>query len=105
MNGNKILVALSYWSVFFAPIIFPIIIWIIGENETKIHAKKALWTHIIPGITAFLGMIIIGMLGITSNQPDITLGIGSIIIIGICGIISIYFFIWNIVKGIQVLKS
>ncbi|EMA6342293.1 DUF4870 domain-containing protein [Bacillus cytotoxicus] len=105
MNGNKILAALSYWSVFFAPILFPIIIWIIGENETKIHAKKALWTHIIPGIAAFLGMIIVGMLGIGSNQPDITLGIGAIIIVGICGIISIYFFIWNIVKGIQVLKS
>ena len=50
MNGNKILAALSYFSVLFAPILFPIIVWIVGDAETKPHAKRALWTHIIPSI-------------------------------------------------------
>ncbi|MBO1581950.1 DUF4870 domain-containing protein [Bacillus sp. XF8] len=105
MNGNKLLSAFSYWSVFFAPILFPIIVWIIGEDETKSHAKRALWTHIIPSIAAFVGMIVVGIMGLGSNQPDVTLGIGAIITLCICGIISLYFFIWNIVKGIQVMKS
>ncbi len=48
MNGNKILAALSYSSVLFAPILFPIIVWIVGDAETKPHAKRALWTTHYP---------------------------------------------------------
>ncbi|AIY77478.1 DUF4870 domain-containing protein [Bacillus anthracis] len=105
MNGNKILAALSYFSVLFAPILFPIIVWIVGDAETKPHAKRALWTHIIPSIATFVGVTILGIMGLGSNQPDVTLGIGTMIVLCICGIISLYYFIWNIVKGIKVLKA
>lgn len=50
-------------------------------------------------------MIVLGIMGLGSNEPDVTLGIGAIITVCICGIISLYFFIWNIIKGIQVMKS
>ncbi|NIL33948.1 hypothetical protein [Bacillus thuringiensis] len=102
MNGNKILAALSYFSVLFAPILFPMIV---GDAETKPHAKRALWTHIIPSIATFIGVTILGIMGLGSDQPDVTLGIGSMIVLAICGIISLYYFIWNIVKGIKVLKA
>lgn len=46
MNGNKLLSAFSYWSIFFAPLLFPIIVWIFGDSETKAHAKK-LYGHIL----------------------------------------------------------
>ncbi|MGU9545724.1 DUF4870 domain-containing protein [Bacillus cereus] len=105
MNGNKILAAFSYFSVLFAPILFPIIVWIVGDAETKPHAKRALWTHIIPSIATFIGVTILGIMGLGSDQPDVTLGIGSMIVLAICGIISLYYFIWNIVKGIKVLKA
>ncbi len=105
MNGNKILAALSYFSVLFAPILFPIIVWIVGDAETKPHAKRALWTHIIPSIATFIGVTILGIMGLGSDQPDVTLGIGTMIVLCICGIISLYYFIWNIVKGIKVLKA
>ncbi len=67
MNGNKILAALSYFSVLFAPILFPIIVWIVGDAETKPHAKRALWTHIIPSIATFIGVAILGIMGIGSG--------------------------------------
>ncbi|PGB02018.1 DUF4870 domain-containing protein [Bacillus toyonensis] len=94
MNGDKILAALSYWSVLFTPILFPIIVWIMGNTETQTHAKQALWTHIIPSITACIGVVVI-----------LILGTKGFIIAGICGIISLYCLIWNIVKGIKVLKA
>ncbi|MFE6139470.1 DUF4870 domain-containing protein [Bacillus sp. NPDC057893] len=105
MNGNRLLAAFSYWSVLFAPILFPIIVLIIGEPETKKHAKRALWTHIIPSIATFIALIVLGIMGTGSQEPDVTLGIGAIIAVCICSIISLYFFIWNIVKGIKVIKS
>lgn len=40
MKENKLLSALSYWSIFFAPILFPILVWILGNESTALHAKK-----------------------------------------------------------------
>lgn len=105
MNGNKILSALSYFSVLFAPILFPIIVWIVGDYETRTHAKRALWTHILPSIAIFIGIAVVGVMGVSFNQPDRTLAIGSMITVCICALISLYYFIWNMVKGIQVIKG
>ncbi|GAC43323.1 DUF4870 domain-containing protein [Paenibacillus popilliae] len=105
MNGNKLASALCYWSVLFAPILFPIIVWIVGAPDTKTHAKRALWTHILPTITAIFGFAALGVISVGVQEPEVTLGIGSMILFALCGIVSIYFFIWNIIKGIQVIKS
>lgn len=105
MNGNKLLSAFSYWSVLFAPILFPIMVWIVGEPDTKSHAKRALWTHILPTITAIVGFAALGIISISVREVEVTLGIGSVITVALCGMISVYFFIWNIVKGIRVMKS
>ncbi|PEA53709.1 hypothetical protein CON64_16770 [Bacillus pseudomycoides] len=105
MNGNKILSALSYFSVLFAPILFPLIVWIVGDYETRSHAKRALWTHILPGIATFIGLAVLGVMDVGLKQPDTTLAIGSVIVVCICALISLYYFIWNIVKGIKVLKG
>ncbi|MDC2865678.1 MULTISPECIES: DUF4870 domain-containing protein [unclassified Bacillus (in: firmicutes)] len=105
MNGNKILAALSYFSVLFAPILFPVIVWIVGDYETRSHAKRALWTHLIPGISTIIGLAVLGIMSFGFNQPGATLGIGALITVCICGLISLYYFIWNIVKGIKVLKG
>lgn len=45
MNGNKILAALSYFSVLFAPILFPIIVWIVGMLKQS-HMQNVLYGHI-----------------------------------------------------------
>ncbi|MGG0188230.1 DUF4870 domain-containing protein, partial [Bacillus rhizoplanae] len=55
MKSNNILSSLCYFSIFFAPFLFPIIVFFIAEGDVKYHAKKALWTHIIPFIILFGG--------------------------------------------------
>lgn len=49
-NERKILRGLSYISVIFAPILFPILVWIFTPqgSVTRDTAKHALWLHIIP---------------------------------------------------------
>lgn len=104
MNGNNILASLSYFSIFFAPLLCPIIIYLIAEEEVKYHAKQALWTHLIPYITVLIGLILSGGLGAGTMNGNIV-GIALMGTFVITIIINIYYFIWNIVKGIKVLKN
>ncbi|WP_077603971.1 DUF4870 domain-containing protein [Oceanobacillus sojae] len=108
MEGNKLLSSLCYFSIFFAPFLFPIVVWILGDEETKVNAKKALWTHLIPIIaTIIAGTIIftIGMGQIWAGEVNGGLLLTTIIATVICFIIDIYYFIWNIIKGIKVLTA
>ncbi|HHT7189389.1 hypothetical protein PDN14_22295 [Bacillus cereus group sp. Bc222] len=79
-------------------------VWIVGDSKTKTHAKRALWTHIIPSITTFIALTVLGIMGVSSSESDVTLGIGANIVVCICSIISLYPFIWKIVKGIKGIK-
>ncbi|WP_243526244.1 DUF4870 domain-containing protein [Bacillus pseudomycoides] len=104
MKGNNILSSLSYFSIFFAPILLPIIIYFVAEEEVKYHAKKALWTHLIPCVTVIIGLAISGVVQF-STLSESAVGIALLGTIAIAFILSIYYFIWNIVKGIKVLKK
>ncbi|PEB54074.1 DUF4870 domain-containing protein [Bacillus pseudomycoides] len=104
MKANNILSSLSYFSIFFAPFLLPIIIYFVAEEEVKYHAKKALWTHLIPFVTLIIGLAISGAVGF-STLGENALGIAVIGTFVIAFILSIYYFIWNIVKGIRVLKE
>ncbi|KKE78836.1 MULTISPECIES: DUF4870 domain-containing protein [Bacillaceae] len=103
IEENKLLSALCYWSIFFAPILFPILVWIFGNETTKLHAKKALWTHIIPAIASLIAILVLGTLGLGLSEPTGAFFIATIIAVVICFLIDIYYFIWNIIKGIKVI--
>lgn len=102
MNGNKVLASLSYFSIVFAPFLLPIIIYIVGERDVKSHAKKAFISHIIPVIIIFCGVLFSGILGIGGFEYY-PFAMITAYIIG--GLVAIYYFIWNTVKGVQVLQS
>jgi hypothetical protein len=107
MNANKVLSSLCYFSVFFAGFIFPIIVYFVSDDvNVKQHAKKALISHIIPFITVVLFVILAVTVGIF-NQGTFPDAIPGIIFIGIiiAGIINFIVVIWNIIKGIKVLKE
>ena len=57
MNNNNadIVSGLSYLSIFFLPIIFPIITWIAGRKNKEVvsNSKMALLLHIIPVALTF----------------------------------------------------
>ncbi|MGW9966486.1 hypothetical protein ACUW54_000907 [Staphylococcus cohnii] len=52
-KSQNILSALSYFSMLFAPIIFPILVWILAEKPTSTHGRKALFNHIWVNIFFF----------------------------------------------------
>lgn len=106
MNDHRLLRALSYISVLFAPIIFPLIVWMVSDagSETQADAKNALLLHIIPGIVAFGGMIMIGITGFTSNSVPITTGVTIPIMIVIV-VVDLGLVVYNLYKGIKLLAQ
>lgn len=102
MNEKKILSALCYFSVFFAPFLFPIIVYFVVGPEVKKHAKKALWSHLIPLIVLFGGAITTIILGVSGWEH---FAIGLIAIYALFAILALIVLIWNIVKGIQIMME
>ncbi|MFK0526116.1 DUF4870 domain-containing protein [Paenibacillus illinoisensis] len=94
---RQLLSALSYFSIFFAPFLFPIIVWIVArDNYIEGHAKRALFSHVFP----FLAAIPLFYFFVTSQS--IGGAIGYVILFFVIYGLS---FIYNIVKGIQVLRE
>ena len=40
IDNSYVLSALSYLSIFFAPIVLPLFTWILADEPTSIHGKK-----------------------------------------------------------------
>ncbi|WP_437272693.1 DUF4870 domain-containing protein [Staphylococcus succinus] len=99
-QSEKLLAALSYFSVFFAPILFPIIVWILSDKPVSTHAKKSLAYHILPYILMIVGGVLIGLSESDSNNA---LGITLIVVAVIAFIGAIYYVIYNLYCGIKVL--
>ena len=97
LKADKILSSLCYFSVFFAPFLFPIIIYILASGNVRHHAGKSLWIHLAPYLTAFIGLGALALNMKTGSQTTI------IAIICICAGVCVYFLILNLVRGIRVL--
>ncbi|MGN7359923.1 DUF4870 domain-containing protein [Paenibacillus sp. SAF-054] len=94
---RQLLSALSYFSIFFAPFLFPLIVWIAsGDRYVAMHSKRALLSHILP----FAAAVPLLILTFGADNPGSVFGYILLFVI-------IYFgtFIYNIVKGIQVLRE
>lgn len=101
-NTNKLLSALSYFSVIFLQGLFPLIVFFASEDEdVKRHAKRAFISHIVPLVTApfIIWAVILAVTGHDSTVPFVI--IPSFIVCFILGLIVI---IWNIIQGIKVLR-
>lgn len=105
MNDHRILNALSYFSILFAPIIVPVLIWIFAKSEEVTHhAKVALLTHIIPTIAGFICFSSVFMTTLVNGGLLANMSLfvtGSLFVITLVSIIGL--FIFNIVRGIQML--
>lgn len=95
MKADKLLSSLCYFSVLFAPFLFPIIIYILASGDVRHHAGKSLWTHLVPYLSAFIGL---GALAFNTGNQTAALTIICIFAV-ICG----YYLILNFVRGIRVL--
>ncbi|MGF9700815.1 MULTISPECIES: DUF4870 domain-containing protein [Paenibacillus] len=94
---RQLLSALSYFSIFFAPFLFPIIVWIVARDAyIEGHAKRALFSHVFPFLAA------IPMFYFFITAQSLGSAIGFVILFFVIYGLS---FIYNVVKGIQVLRE
>ena len=96
-NNDKVIASLCYFSVFFAPFLLPIVVYFIVDNrEVKNHALASLWSHLLP-------MLVIPIFILGAFVFDAILIIIFSFIIS--GIVTIIVIVWNVVKGIQLLRQ
>ncbi|MCL7607760.1 hypothetical protein M8385_14965 [Staphylococcus aureus] len=56
-DNSYVLSALSYLSIFFAPVILPLFVWILADEPTSEHGKKAFINHIMTWVSFFIGRL------------------------------------------------
>ena len=98
-KGSKVLSSLSYWSIFFAPFILPILIWGFSNHPVSTHGKKALFYHIGALIFYLLGIGSFAYSKNTFHHPELIANIAltfSFIFLFIAFSLAIY----NLVKGL-----
>lgn len=94
MQTRHILAALSYFSIFFAGVIVPLVIWLVANDRyVKKHASKALFSHIIP--YALLPLVILNLFFMNLMT--------SLWLIILIWLVIIAIFVWNVVMGIKIL--
>ena len=100
METRRVLSGLSYLSIFFAGFIFPLVVFLASSDQiTKMHAKKALLSHLIPLIPLPLLIFSIIEEGPSGQFPALTF-----VFIIVMVIISIVVTIWNIIKGVKAFR-
>lgn len=117
MDNNRILSALCYFSILFAPFLLPIIVYFITPDlEVKHHAKRSLLSHLLPVGLLVITIIfmIIGAFSASTIPYDGGYGTGTgigfmsampIILMILYMIVSLIILIWNIIQGVKVLQK
>ena len=76
MDNQRILSALCYFSILFAPFLLPLIVYFVSpDTEVKYHAKRSLLSHLIPVALGIVGFIVlmIGSVAMFSTTVDGTM--------------------------------
>lgn len=101
---QKLLAALSYISYFFLPIIFPLIVWIVGVDHPfiKKNAKRAFWSQLLPIILGLVCLLVIGISG-SFNYSNISWGWMTVTLVAIVCLVALASLIYNVASAIRVL--
>lgn len=122
MDNSKLLSSLSYFSVFFAPLLLPFILWMVADHQdVKRHSKRALISHLIPTVLLVAASLISFFQFFSFRQTSNDLLHATSMLapspsIGFWGAVPILFMmlysflfvivlIWNVVQGVKVFKS
>lgn len=102
MNQSKIFSSLCYFSLFFAPILVPIIMYyVVDDSIVKKHAKSSMLSHLIL-LVLFIAMMLVAIFVAFEHSISI---FWFLISIGAYFVISIIVVIWNVIKGIKILAD
>jgi transcriptional regulator with XRE-family HTH domain len=106
-SNRNFLSSLCYFSIFFAPLFFPLLIILFEYEEVKQHGKRALISQLIPTATMIFMIIIYMIIYFLSIQvegihvPNSTIVNGGMILFIL---ITIGIAMWNIKEGVKQLR-
>ena len=106
IDNSYVLSALSYLSIFFAPIILPLFTWILADEPTSIHGKKALTNHIFAWIFFFAGRGAFIFSKEIYDKPfnhQLLTSVIFIVITILFFLIALVLYVFNIIKGVKIL--
>lgn len=96
MDTNRMLAALSYFSIFFAGFIVPIAVFIVSNDPyVRRHAKGAFVTHALPFVLLFITMLAFWLSPTNIDR--------FVVLLLLSGIAYAAVMIYNVVQGIRVL--
>lgn len=112
-TANRIIAALAYISILFMPVIFPLIVWIIGSANrfVKHHAKRAFWSQLIPALVALILFTILGAIGTTGGQVSLGNSVGHVFLsmgwlaVTLCAVtllVALASYIYNIAMAVKI---
>jgi len=106
MARNRIINSLSYLSILFLPVLFPLIVWFLtGDNPEAHHtAGRAFWLQVLPAVTGIIFLIVLGISGLYMNNLAHS-GWLAVILMAILAIIAVVSYFWAIIRGIQILVT
>lgn len=106
MDQNKILSALCYISLLFAPFLLPLIVYfIVKDTEVRYHAKRAFISHLVPTLFILI-LMIFGFIGIFSASNNGINGFVNVMyfLMAMYFIVTIGILIWNFVQAFRVIR-
>lgn len=104
MDTRKVLSGLCYFSIFFAGILFPLVVMLAsGDDVTKSHAKKAFLSHLIPLIP--VPLLIFAIFNDINAINNDAIPVFTLVSAGILILISLIVTIWNVIKGVKALMT
>lgn len=96
MDTNRMLAALSYFSIFFTGFIVPITVFIVSNDPyVRRHAKGAFVTHALPFVLLFITMLAFWLSPTNIDR--------FVVLLLLSGIAYAAVMIYNVVQGIRVL--
>lgn len=111
-TANRIIASLAYLSIIFMPVIFPLIVWIIGSTNIFVrrNAKRAFWSQLIPALIGLVFLIILGLIGTAGGQVSfgnsvdhvfVSMGWLTITLCAVTILAGLISFIYNIAMAVK----
>ena len=106
MTRNRVINSLSYLSILFLPVLFPLIVWALTGDDPEIHqpAGRAFWLQLLPTIMAVCFLIGLAGSGFYMNNLAHS-GWLAVVLLAVLALIALGSYLYALVRGIQYLVS
>ena len=103
--ATRIVYALSYFSILFLPVIFPLIVWIIArasdDPSVTSNARKAFWSQIFPLLYLIFGALVASINALRDYTFHASALLGILLTFAL--LIALLLFIYNVAMGVKML--